>query len=985
MAVFPAPFDGGGMEEMHEPRKTWGVVRPGQRASWELDEEEVDEEGSFLSVRVVFPAIAIFAIVVAVSVSTSMVTRSYEEALSSTNSMSDAALDDGFNLTETLLRENTRSLLATSSDTLIGMIAEGITTLQKEVEWYNRVITNHYRYSTLPKDNIEWLRETRFHIYNLAKTYLYAGTDAFAVTINDNIFLAYATHAGIQGEWGVIIEKDGTPTDLKTSQVFTANSNLTKASFLYSAQIAVEDDPFTRLVMRGVIKPNETVWGKLRYFTELGGMLLTAHLVDPYTGAHIAPRVYMSASRYQMILGSLITTLQYGDSSDLGTRIFGVQASSPLADRLPLDDAFRYVLDSTGTISFTSHGLAHRKVNSTLNMFYTDTQHSDPIIRASTRYIHTLNESYASIARSPTPSVIVPLPQIGSYYLQVNELKMNFEGYHLWMVFCIPYDFLIRGMSERIQANRNRVTEERERLNRRIELDRFIVMIISGAITVGMAVFVAVLTSYMIHPIKKLQKEMSYVAQMRLDQHFGPVSVLREVQLMEVSFRKMVRNLKEFKAYVPNAVLNRSTQDNSLVIDPPSGKALCFAFLAQRALMEQNWPPELELPTARGSDGKVKIAGLPVRMGAHYGHVVVEENPITGRADYRGGVVNMASRVEGKAKAGAVCCTEAFLTAIKPSLTSTSADLSGSMHFHGTHDLKGIGKVPLYLLVPTSLKERLQDDVPESDDGHSSTGPSNRPHDSSSTSSTHPSRLSSTTALISPFVGQIKKTGLFLQKLEATVAVCKLLDVGDQKIFEAYNQVVRCAADTAVVTDGALLALCGNSLMLAWNTMKTTRMHASAAMQFAGELTRRCRLSVVRVGTATGPVQHGNVGTVAKRFNNVMGKTVTVASLAADLCVRYGLPSMAADFTSNLTLAPRANISSVLRLVDIWLDVSTNRKVLLYQLQTAKLREHFDGNWQSAEDFESIQFESVFRDAMSGEQLALQELRATAETDPVVR
>ncbi|KAJ9443351.1 hypothetical protein DIPPA_30641, partial [Diplonema papillatum] len=293
-----------------------------------------------------------------------------------------------------------------------------------------------------------------------------------------------------------------------------------------------------------------------------------------------------------------------------------------------------------------------------------------------------------------------------------------------------------------------------------------------------------------------------------------------------------------------------------------------------------------------------------------------------------------------------------------------------------------IGSVELFSLAPLCFRERVAGE--DNDEGESSVAGSNSPGRISACDHRRHSNSSSHTHTKYVVDGTEKKTGLFLQQLEATVAVCRLQEFSDTRVFDVANQVVRCAVDAAVLTDGALLALCGEDLILAWNTAKTCRMHTTAAIHFASDLQRRCRLAVVRVGIASGPLQHGNVGTLTKRFSTVMGRTVAVASLAASLTTLFQTFCLVADYTTSSSLLAKGNITAFLRLVDIWCETAIDRKVMVYQFLTSRLRDT-DSIWGESDDSENRKHDQAFREAMAGDATQLAQLRAASEADATLK
>lgn len=86
--------------------------------------------------------------------------------------------------------------------------------------------------------------------------------------------------------------------------------------------------------------------------------------------------------------------------------------------------------------------------------------------------------------------------------------------------------------------------------------------------------------------------------------------------------------------------------------------ALLWCFNVQLLLLKEDWPQELleseEGKEIRDDDGNLIYRGLRLRMGIHWGSPVCEPDPITGRMDYFGPMVNRASRIESAARGGQI-------------------------------------------------------------------------------------------------------------------------------------------------------------------------------------------------------------------------------------------------------------------------------------------------------------------------------------------
>lgn len=94
---------------------------------------------------------------------------------------------------------------------------------------------------------------------------------------------------------------------------------------------------------------------------------------------------------------------------------------------------------------------------------------------------------------------------------------------------------------------------------------------------------------------------------------------------------------------------------------PTALSAVWFCLSVQMQLLNIEWPLEiLECEDGKeiyDQNGKLVARGLSVRMGIHCGFPVCEPDPITGRMDYFGPMVNRSARIEGAAAGGQTMCS----------------------------------------------------------------------------------------------------------------------------------------------------------------------------------------------------------------------------------------------------------------------------------------------------------------------------------------
>eukprot|EP00002_Diphylleia_rotans_P013188 TRINITY_DN256_c1_g2_i1.p1 TRINITY_DN256_c1_g2~~TRINITY_DN256_c1_g2_i1.p1 ORF type:complete len:2532 (-),score=481.87 TRINITY_DN256_c1_g2_i1:2062-8733(-) len=137
--------------------------------------------------------------------------------------------------------------------------------------------------------------------------------------------------------------------------------------------------------------------------------------------------------------------------------------------------------------------------------------------------------------------------------------------------------------------------------------------------------------------------------------------------------------------------------------------AVNFVLQSQESLLLANWPEKImNHPAAsqhRSSKG-ILFRGLRVRMGVHMGEPLCREDPITGRMDYYGPVVNTAARVGGFPKGGQVVISEAVYNIVSQDLSVLS---NPKIRDLGEHELKGLpAPEHLYEITSDILSDRVE-------------------------------------------------------------------------------------------------------------------------------------------------------------------------------------------------------------------------------------------------------------------------------------
>jgi class 3 adenylate cyclase len=144
--------------------------------------------------------------------------------------------------------------------------------------------------------------------------------------------------------------------------------------------------------------------------------------------------------------------------------------------------------------------------------------------------------------------------------------------------------------------------------------------------------------------------------------------------------------------------------------------AVLWCIAVQRQLLQIDWPQNLLqqpgacVEYAKGDAEKKTpcFAGIRIRMGINTGRPNCRRNPITGRMDYFGPVVNRAARVSDSSHGGQIICTaevhEALQAALKEGRFPEAVDVAEL----GSFNYKGIPQpVQVFQITPAELAGRL--------------------------------------------------------------------------------------------------------------------------------------------------------------------------------------------------------------------------------------------------------------------------------------
>ena len=290
---------------------------------------------------------------------------------------------------------------------------------------------------------------------------------------------------------------------------------------------------------------------------------------------------------------------------------------------------------------------------------------------------------------------------------------------------------------------------------------------------------------------------------------------------------------------------------------------VAFGLRVQERLLEADWPASLLEDAPICSRQGSLWGGLTVRIGVNTGPVTVEQNTLTGRTDYFGHTVNVASRLESTCTPGGVAVPSDLWTSVSESCSAV-AGVPEAVH------LKGVsGSTLVYCVWSLTLRGRRE--IPLSEYS------SPRTNQTASLSICGSSASSTTNIAIST------------RQTSGTVGVAQLAvgDVGHHTAFHQMSSRLTILTTALEQSGGSLVTLLGNCVCVGWNVSRSAPAHMENAIRFVQRMSTKAALN--GAGLASGPVQHGDVGARSQRFVTVMGDAVRRSWALCEEAVRDGV------------------------------------------------------------------------------------------------
>ena len=133
------------------------------------------------------------------------------------------------------------------------------------------------------------------------------------------------------------------------------------------------------------------------------------------------------------------------------------------------------------------------------------------------------------------------------------------DGYGVdwWLVITLDREYMLGDIDRSTLAAQERIRDEVDSVDEKLVRSRIILVVTVVVASVLLMLLALMLVFRIVAPLVQLQEEMARVAVMNLSQvdETRAISNIEEVGHMQTSFLQMLRNLKEYRNYMPASVL----------------------------------------------------------------------------------------------------------------------------------------------------------------------------------------------------------------------------------------------------------------------------------------------------------------------------------------------------------------------------------------------------------------------------------------------
>ena len=383
-----------------------------------------------------------------------------------------------------------------------------------------------------------------------------------------------------------------------------------------------------------------------------------------------------------------------------------------------------------------------------------------------------------------------------------------------------------------------------------------------------------------------------------------------------------------------------------------------FSLGTQYALANASWPTELSNLSSPLRMNET-WNGLRVRIGIHTGPVDVEDNPVTGRADYFGPTVNKAARAEGAAVGGVVVVTESVLSLIGSELCDdpSTADVLQALGnpiciCEEAVQLRGISDVSnLTFLLPTSLSFRESDIINQlslRDPQKTSTTATTEIATSSSVTASSPQLAINVVSnnIINDAVPNGLDCSEFVESATLTCIKLSSPSVTSEKLLFEMTRLLSLVLESSDRCSGVVNSVNGMEIVIGFNTSKKCAAHIRDGVRFVGVCygafkklqTKGFCDHRIGTGTCTGPAVYGGIGTNNQRYVVFTGKATEIAKVLAQRARSFDVFSLVTSVQGHVCVNDDPAMRGIIRPVDRFKSDDDLLLSIIYQLRVSSFK-----------------------------------------------
>eukprot|EP01062_Namystynia_karyoxenos_P010681 TRINITY_DN137_c0_g4_i1.p1 TRINITY_DN137_c0_g4~~TRINITY_DN137_c0_g4_i1.p1 ORF type:complete len:1170 (+),score=345.05 TRINITY_DN137_c0_g4_i1:116-3625(+) len=190
-----------------------------------------------------------------------------------------------------------------------------------------------------------------------------------------------------------------------------------------------------------------------------------------------------------------------------------------------------------------------------------DTNASDYLIRQVAIEVNGTYDDY-NATREITVSAAPGVAPEG-FFVKSTVIEDSY-GLNWWLVVVVDRAYVLEKVEKEVAQTQEDVRVGKQNIDDDIKQDRLILYIAVAGAAAAFIMLSVVFVSRVNAPLGRLLVEMQHVSEMDVDSvdENRSLSGLQEVQSMEVSFRKMIHNLREFRKYMPASILDDDGEEH---------------------------------------------------------------------------------------------------------------------------------------------------------------------------------------------------------------------------------------------------------------------------------------------------------------------------------------------------------------------------------------------------------------------------------------